>query len=71
MVAGGVKLYVDEGVEQRKLVDIKRKHPGYDSGTINNDICLVKVRPIFFLLVCSLTRPSRTFNILANRELEN
>ena len=43
MVAGGVKLYVSEGVEQRLGVDEAFIHPGYSSAALDNDICMVKV----------------------------
>jgi len=42
VVAGGVDIYLPEGVEQHKSIT-KFKNPDYDSATINNDVCLLKV----------------------------
>ena len=42
VVAGGIDIYLPEGVEQHKKIT-KFSHPDYDSGTINNDVCLLKV----------------------------
>ena len=46
VVAGGNQLYVNEGVEQRSNVDKIIGHENYDSSNINNDICLLKVKPL-------------------------
>jgi trypsin len=43
VVAGGTKLYVNEGVEQRVNVAKILAHEDYDSSTITNDICLLKL----------------------------
>ena len=42
VVAGGVDIYLPEGVEQHRKIT-KFLHPDYDSPTINNDVCLLKV----------------------------
>ncbi len=41
MVAGGIKLYADEGVEQRMQVNRTFIHPAYQG--LDSDICLVEV----------------------------
>merc|ERR1719262_1872829 len=46
VVAGGIDIYLPEGVEQHKKIT-KFSHPDYDSGTINNDVCLLKVNEPF------------------------
>ena len=46
VVAGGNQLYVNEGVEQRSNVAKIIGHENYDSSNINNDICLLKVKPL-------------------------
>jgi len=43
VVAGGIKLYVNEGTEQRVNVAKILAHEDYDSSTISNDICLLKL----------------------------
>merc|ERR1739844_615395 len=42
VVAGVIDIYLPEGVEQHKKIT-KFSHPDYDSSTINNDVCLLKV----------------------------
>jgi len=42
IVAGGIDIYLPEGVEQHRSIT-KFSHPEYDSSTINNDVCLLKV----------------------------
>ena len=48
VVAGGIDIYLPEGVEQHKSIT-KHSHPDYDSATINNDLCLLKVNSPFEL----------------------
>ena len=48
VVAGGIDIYLPEGVEQHKSIT-KHSHPDYDSATINNDVCLLKVNTPFEL----------------------
>ena len=42
VVAGGIDIYLPEGVEQHRKIT-KFKNPDYDSSTIDNDVCLLKV----------------------------
>ena len=42
IVAGGIDIYLPEGVEQHRSVT-KFSNPGYDSTTIDGDVCLLKV----------------------------
>ena len=64
IVAGGIDIYFPEGVEQHRTPD-KFGHPDYDSATINNDVCLLKVRVLGKLYwtwkLSNLSRASRNF----------
>jgi len=42
IVAGGIDIYLPEGVEQHRSVT-KFSYPDYDSSTIDGDVCLLKV----------------------------
>ena len=42
IVAGGLKLREDEGIEQERSY-VEFIHPEYDSRTTNNDVCLLKL----------------------------
>merc|ERR1719445_2193020 len=48
IVAGGIDIYLPEGVEQHRSVT-KFANPGYDSSTIDGDVCLLKVNSPFEL----------------------
>lgn len=43
VVAGGIELNTNEGVEQRADVDEIIMHPDYSSSRLTNDICLLKL----------------------------